>query len=180
MSIALGELIRYWQGELSPEREAEVEEALFEDAQTARRLDAIAGLDAGIRALVAAGALRGALTVEAVERLEGAGLAVRTYQIEPGQTVPCSIAQEDLVVIRLRGDFGGADRVDVAMEGVLEGVGPMSERYEDTLVDRRAGEIVLVYPGERIRALPRSQFSYKVTSGNRKLGEFHLDHTPSS
>jgi hypothetical protein len=180
MSIGLEELIRYWQGELPPEREAEVEETLFEDALTARRLDAIARLETGVRAVVAAGALRGALTVDTVERLQRAGLLVRTYEIDPGQTVPCSIAQEDLVVVRLRGDFASTDRVDVAMEGTLEGVGPMREWYEDTLVDRRSGEIVLVYPGDRIRALPRSQFLYTVTSGDRQLGEFRLDHTPSS
>jgi hypothetical protein len=180
MSIDVEELIRYWQGELSAQREAEVEEALFEDPATARRLDAIARLEAGVRAVVAAGALRGALTLETVERLQRAGLVVRSYQIDPGQTVPCSIAQEDLVVVRLRGDFADADRVDVAMEGTLEGVGPMSERYPDTLVDRRAGEIVLVYPGDRIRALPRSRFLYTVSSGDRQLGEFRLDHTPPS
>jgi len=180
MTVGLEELIRYWQGELPPEREAEVEEALFEDMATARRLEAIARLDAGVRAVVSAGALRSGLTVQAVEGLEQAGLRIRTYQFDPGQIVPCSIAEEDLVVIRLRGDFANVERVDVGMEGQLEGVGPMSERYDDAPVDRRAGEIVLVYPGDRIRALPRSQFRYTVTSGDRQLGEFRLDHTPAS
>jgi len=180
MKIGLEELIRYWQGELPPEREAEVEEALFEDTATAHRLEAIARLDAGVRALVSGGALRSGLTVQAVDGLQQAGLRIRTYQIEPGQVVPCSIAQEDLMVIRLRGDFGDVDHVDVGMEGTLEGVGPMSERYVDAPVDRRTGEIVLVYPGDRIRALPRSQFRYTVTSGDRQLGEFRLEHTPTS
>ncbi len=180
MKIGLEELIRYWQGELPAEREAEVEEAVFADAETARRLDVIARLDAGVRELVASGTLRSGLTLDAVERLAEAGLVLRIYQIDSGETVPCSIAQEDLVVVRLRGDFADAERLDVAMEGTLEGVGPMVERYEDAPVDRRAGEIILVYPGDRIRALPRSQFCYTVTSGDRRLGEFRLDHKPPS
>lgn len=178
MTIALDELIRYWQGELAADREAEVEEAVFADRATARRLDAIAALDASVRAVVAAGRVQAGLTVAAVEALRRAGLELRTYEVAPGQTVPCTIALEDLVVIRLRGDFGDADRVDVVMDGTFEGLPPATERYDDIPVDRRAGEIVLVYPGDRIRALPRSRFRYIVTSADRRLGEFGLDHTP--
>lgn len=180
MSIALDELIRYWQHELPEERALEVEEALFADALTAQRLDAIARLDAGIRALVAAGRLQSGLTVEAVGNLESAGFQVRSYEVEAGQTVPCTIALEDFVAIRLRGEFAGAERVDVVMDGQFDGMPPASERYDDVPVDRRAGEVVLVYPGDRIRALPRSQFRYTVCSGANVLGEFSLDHTPAS
>ncbi len=178
MKISLEDLIRYWQGELDPAREPEIEEALFAEVDTARRLDAIARLDAGVRALVAAGRLQSGLTVAALEHLEQAGLALRSYLVNPGETVPCTIAREDLVAIRLRGEFAGAERVDVVMDGVFEGLPPASETYEDVPVDRRAGEVVLVYPGDRIRALPRSQFRYVVMSGGRHLGEFSLSHTP--
>lgn len=177
--ISLEELIAYWQGELAPEREAEVEDALFEDAGTARRLDAIARLDAGVRTLVAAGRLQSAATVASIEGLERAGLQVRTYRVEVGQTVPCTIALEDFVAIRLSGDFGGAERVDVVMDGSFEGMPPASERYDDIPVDRGAGEVVLLYPGERIRALPRSQFRYTLSNGQQTLGVFGLDHTPA-
>ncbi len=178
MTVSLEELIRYWLGELAPEREAEVEEALFEDAAVARRLDAVARLDAGVRAVVAAGKLQSGLTVSAVRSLVEAGLDVRTYVVDAGATVPCTIALEDLVVIRLRGGLEGAERVDVVMHGTFEGMPPASERYEDLPIDRSAGEVVLVYPGDRIRALPRSHFRYVVTSGGRQLGEYALDHTP--
>lgn len=178
MSIPLDELIRYWQGELSPEREAQVEEIVFEDAATARRLDAIAQLDGAVRAIVAAGQLQGSLTVKAVEAMQRSGLHLRTYRVDAGQTVPCTIALEDLVVIRLRGDFEEVDTVDVVMSGTFEGLPPATERYDDVAIDRRTNEIVLVYPGDRIRALPRSQFRYTVTSGDRHLGDFSLDHTP--
>ncbi len=66
MSIQLDELIRYWHGRLSPEREAAVEEAIFEDASTARRLESVVRLDGGIREVMAAGKARSALTVDAL------------------------------------------------------------------------------------------------------------------
>lgn len=180
MSIPLDELIRYWQGRLPEDREVTVEEALFEDAATARRLDALASLDAGIHNLVEAGKVQTALTVGAVDAMKDAGLEVRTYQVGPGETVPCTVALEDFVVIRLRGEFPVGGRIDVLMEGTFEGEPPQSEHYDDVPVDRRTGELVFVYPGDRIRALPRSQFRYRVTSGSLKLGEFGLDHTPPS
>jgi hypothetical protein len=180
MTIAFDELIRYWQHELSDDRSAEVEEALFEDAEVARKLDAIARLDAGVRRLVAEGKLQSGLSVAAVEAFERAGMSIRTYRVGRGETVPCTVALEDFVVIRLAGEFAGADRVDVVMEGTFDEMPPASERYHDIPIDRLAGEIVLVYPGDRIRALPRSRFQYTVTAGDRQLGEFRLDHTPPS
>ncbi len=103
---------------------------------------------------------------------------MRTYEIAPGETVPCTIALEDLVAVRLRGDFATAERVDVVIDGTLEGMPATSERFDDVPVDRRSGELVFIHPGDQIRALPRSQFRYTVTSGALRLGVFMLDHTP--
>lgn len=177
MSVSLDELIAYWQGELAGEREAAVEEALFDDEATARRLDAIARLEAGVRALVRAGAIQAGLTVDAVDRLAAAGLSLRTYRLEPGETAPCTIALEDFVVVRLHVGEAG-ERLDVTVDGSFEGAPPARERHEDLPIDRRTGEVVLVYPGDRIRALPRSRFVYTATRGGATVGEFRLDHTP--
>jgi hypothetical protein len=178
MSIPLDEVIAYYEGELSAERESAVEEALFEDETTARRLDAVVRLDEQLRRIVAAGRLQSLLTVRAVEGLERSGLAIRTYAVGPGEEVQCTVADEDFVVIRLRGDFEGASRVDVVMDGTFEGMPPAQERYEDVPVDHAASEIVLVYPGDRIRALPESRFRYTLTGDDRPLGEYQLHHTP--
>jgi hypothetical protein len=177
--IGLDLLVRYWQGELPADEEARVEVVLFDDETTARRLDAIARLEDGLRRAVAEGKLQSTLTVDAVAALARAGLTIRSYAIGSGEVVPCTIAHEDLVVIRLRGDFAGAERVDVVMDGNLAGAPGVTERYDDVAVDRKAGEVVLVYPGDRIRSLPRSQFRYAVSSQGRSLGEFGLDHHPA-
>ncbi len=178
MSIGLEELVRYWRGELDSEGEERVEEALFEDASVARRLEAIANLEDGLRMLVARGGVQAVMSAGAVEGLAAAGLELRSYTIEPSQVVPCSIAAEDLVVVRLRGEWP-AGTVDVEMSGTLEGGGTVQERYVDVPVDRDAGEIVLVFPGDRIRALPKSEFTYRVDVEGRAHGEYGMDHTPA-
>jgi hypothetical protein len=178
MTVTLDELIRYWHRELDDARSAEIEDAVFDDAAVARKLQAIAALDDGVRAMITAGRLQSTLTVRAVDALAAAGLAIRTYELRPGEVVPCTIAGEDLVAIRLRGTFAADSRVDVIMDGSFEGMQPASEHYEDVAVDRETSEVVLVYPGERIRALPRSRFRYTVTSNGAPVGEYHLDHTP--
>ena len=176
--VSLDELIRYWHRELDDARSAEIEEAVFEDAAVARKLQAIAALDDGVRAMIGAGRLQSTLTVRAIDALAAAGLAVRTYEVRPGEVVPCTIAGEDLVAIRLRGAFATGGRVDVVMHGSFDGMPPASERYDDVAIDREASEVVLVYPGERIRALPRSRFRYTVTCSGAPVGEYHLEHTP--
>lgn len=179
-AVSYEDLVAYWQGELSGERESWVEERLFDDAETARRLDVVARLGEGVRALVRSGRLQSGLTVAAVDSLERHGLRLRTYRLGPGEVAPCSIEMEDFVVVRLHGPFEAVDRVNIEMEGTMEGAEPMRQRAEDVLVDREASEVVFVYPGDFIRSLPRSQFVFRVTDeGGRSLGEFGLDHTPS-
>lgn len=180
--LPLEELLAYWVGELSEEREAAVEELLFADEETRRRLEVVAKLGASLKELVQRGAVTTSLTVDAVERLEREGLKVRTYHMEPGQVVPCTIAAEDFVAIRIHADFEDLAEVDYDMESHLEGEPPRIERFVGLPVDRRAQELVLVYSGDLIRSLPRATFVYRVSSeteaGSRSLGEFILDHTP--
>jgi hypothetical protein len=178
MTISLDELIRYWHGELDPTRSAEIEEAVFTDAQIATRLEAIAAVGDRLRELTSGGRLQSTLTVRAVTSLAARGLAIRTYEVRPGQIVPCTIASEDLVVIRLHGDFAVGSRIDVVMEGTFDALPPALERYDDVAVDHEANEIVLVYPGDRIRALPRSRFRYTVRSDGSPVGEYELHHSP--
>lgn len=172
-------LTAYWLGELDPAAEDALEARLFADPATEERLAAIAALDAGLVALARAGRLRGTLTLDAVTKLRAAGLKVREYTIVPGQVVPCTIADEDLMVIRLRGPFEGVSTVDIDLEWRLQGQDERVEPQREIPVDVRANEVILSYVGNDIRALPRSGFTYRVSvDGERRLGDFHLEHTP--
>jgi hypothetical protein len=179
----LEELLAYWQGELAAEREAEVEELVFADAQVAQRLDAVAGLAAAVAELVRRGRVTVAVTAEALERLQATGVAVRTYAVGPGQTVPCTIGSEEFVALRLGGAFEGVEQVDMEVAADLEGEAPRSDRVQAVPVDQRMGEVVLLYRGDAVRALPRCKFRYRVWRAGAvsaaPLAEFGLDHTPS-
>jgi hypothetical protein len=178
----LEELLAYWQGELAADREAEVEELVFADAQVAQRLEAVAALAAAVAELVRRGRVTVAVTADALERLQAAGVAVRTYAIGPGQTVPCTIAEEEFVAIRLGGAFDGVEQVDLEVAGELEGQAPRCDRQEAVPVDQRVREVVLLYRGDAIRALPRCKFHYRVwrsgAASAEPLAEFGLDHSP--
>jgi hypothetical protein len=182
-AASVEELIAYWCGELLPEREREIEEQLFEDEETSRRLENIVRLGDGIRDLMRSGRLASPATVELLEQLKRANVAVRSYRIGPGEVVPCTIAAEQLMAIRLHGVFEGIREVEVEMRGVLDGE-PIPPERLSVPVDQSHAEVVLLYPGERIRALPRSTFTYQVTTtgsgGPVELATFHLDHTPSA
>lgn len=174
-----GLLAAYWLGELDPAAEAALEEQLFADANATARLELVSGVAAALGVLGRTGRLRGTLTLDAIAKLRAAGVRVREYTLAPGQIVPCTIAHEDLMVIRLHGVFAGVSSVDIDLEWRLENERPRSELHRDVAVDLRAGEIVLAYAGDGIRALPRSGFTYRVSaSGGAVLGEFHLEHTP--
>lgn len=42
------------------------------------------------------------------------------------------------------------------MHGDFEGLPSGEERYDGVFVDHDANDVVMVYPGDRIRALPRA------------------------
>lgn len=173
-------LAAYWLGELDPVAEEALEEQIFADAALAARLDVIATLGTALVSLAREGKLQGAVTMHTVEKLRAAGLVVREYTLAPGQVVPCTIGAEDLMIIRLQGTFEGVTSVDVDLEWRLEGEAPRVEALRDVPVDQHASGLVLVYPGDGIRALPRAGFTYRVSTAGapHALGEFHLEHTP--
>lgn len=177
-------LVEYWRGELSPEQQARLEERLFEDETSARRLEIVARLGSAVASMVRRGQLRTVATLDTLQRLRDEGVTIRGYRVGPGQIVPCTVAAEDFVAIVLHGTFEGLDAVDLEVEASLEGESPRTEHLASVLVDRTGHEVVLLYPGDLIRALPRSEFVYRATTttaaGPRTLGEFRLHHTPPS
>ena len=171
--VPLEKLLDYWLGELDPAEEEQLEERLFSDEGVARRLAWVSELASEVAALVRGGQLAAlGSTVEAVERLEREGATVRSYRVPAGSGVACTVASEDMVAIRLAGAFE-TDEVDVVMEASFEGGGTDEQRLARVPVDARTGEVVLLYAGDRIRALPRSKFRYRAGGL-----EFFLDHTP--
>lgn len=173
--LDLDVLLAYHLGELDGRTEAEVEERLFADEGSARRLEAMVRTGDALRALVRSGRLAAVLTAGALDRLREGGITIHTYDAIPGETLPCGPAPTDLVALRLHGVAGTT--VDLQRETIDATGARQVERHADVPVDP-SGEIVLVHPGSYIRALPRCEVRILVR-GVAGEQEFHLDHDPA-
>jgi hypothetical protein len=182
--IRLEDLVAWERGELEAEASDGIEEHVFGCAECTRRLEGVTALAAGIREVVAAGGLPAAVTGELVDRAEARGLRLRTYRLAPGESVACTAGpDDDFVVVRFGVEVEAGESVDlVAQVADLEAGGRDTRLTEDVPVDPATGEIVYLYPGEAIRALPRTLWSVTARvrgpEGERELGPYTLDHTP--
>jgi hypothetical protein len=180
--VGLAELVDYLAGDLSGERAAALEEHLFECDRCAAELDNVARIGAAVRAAVRRGAVGANVTAAFVERVADDGLTVREYRLEEGQTVACSAGPEDLFVVRLAGEFGGAGplRLEAEVELATGRTQPVPTREVE--LDRHTGEIVLAFPGDVVRGYPRSVWTLEVAADSEDgpvgWGPFVLDHSP--
>jgi len=179
----IGVLVDYVLGELSPAAEQALENHIFECSSCADRLDSIHRMGETISDAVRHAEIGANVNDAVIERARREGLLVREYHIAPGGTVPCSAGPEDLVAVRLSGDFSGIAELtmDTTVVDLVSGrEAPVVSR--PVLADRNKGEVVLLFPGDFIGSFPRSQWTMTVRgetdSGSREIGTFVMDHTP--
>lgn len=181
-SVELSTLIAYWTGELG-DSEVAFEEHLFACPSCTERLRGLAELGAGVVELSRGGKVFASVPGEHLERAEAGGLRIREYRLAPGGSVACTIAPEDDAnAIRLAADLTGVERVDLDVYLLGSDGEQHTEHLEDLAFEAAAGEVVLLYPGDAIRPLPRCTFRLELTtgrtSGRRRLGEYTLNHAP--
>lgn len=182
--IAVDVLLAYWQGELPPAEAEAIEERLFTDPETERRLQAVARLAHGVSSLGPHAGFPFGATAPMVEGAIQAGRVIRTYALHPGQTVNCTVAPDDeFVVVRLAGNFDTRDRLDLEVSSELAGAEPRLERIADVLADIDAGEVLAVYSGDVVRTFPRSRFVIRLLATRdgttRLVGEYTMNHSPN-
>jgi len=174
--IALADLTDYAAGELSEAETAAIEEHLFSCAECASRVAEFEALVRAIRPAVRSGECGGFVTDAVLNRLSRDGARVRTFTLSPGALVPCAVWDDDeLMVLRLRGDFRGATEFT------------MSQRVAGTEVVRANGqvasshgEIVYVQPAAWVRQLPVVEVEVVLTAhedgAEREIGSYTLMH----
>ena len=174
--IALDDLTDYAAGELSEAETAAIEEHLFSCAECASRVAAFEALVRAIQPAVRSGECGGFVTDTVLNRLSRDGARVRTFTLSPGALVPCAVWDDDeLMVLRLRGDFGGATEFTI------------SQRVAGTEVVRAKGqvasshdEIMYVQPAAWIRQLPVVEVEVELTAHEgdveRPIGSYTLMH----
>lgn len=182
--IELEPLVGYWLGELPAPAEAPIEEHLFGCPTCTRRLEALAALAFGIRAVVRSGAVQAIITQPFLEQMKREGMRVREYRVAPGGRVACTIdANDDAVVSRLQVVLAGVQRVD-ALQSIDLGDGHVQRwRVEDVPFDPDAEELLSLPLATALKKLPAHTFRVQLVavdgSGERSLGEYTFAHTPS-
>lgn len=174
--ISLADLTDYAAGELPEAEAAAIEEHLFTCAECGARA---AELDAVLRAIPPAArsaAVGGFVTDEVLNRLARDGVRMRTFVLTPGAVVPCAVWDSDeLMVLRLRGDFGGA--TEVTMSQRVAGAEVVRATAE---VAAGAREVIFATPADRVRQLPVVHLDVSLTASDageeRPIGSYTLVH----
>jgi anti-sigma factor RsiW len=178
--IALGDLTDYAAGELPEVDAAAIDEHLFSCADCGARAAEFDALVRAIRPAVRSAGVGGFVTDAVLNRLAREGVRVRTFALSPGATVPCAVWNDDeLMALRLRGDFGGASEVT------------LSQRIGGTEVSRvtgevspsSQGEVIYTLPAAWVRQLPVVEVDVLLTAHGggeeRTIGRYTLVHEGS-
>lgn len=177
------DLLDYLLGELAAERRDALEDHLFGCAACAGRLGVLERLREAVADAARHGTVAANVNAAFLERAVRDGLELCEYRIPAGGAIPCGAGPEDLWVIRLAGDLAGVG--DLRLEAELHDlehdvVTPLPAR--EVVADRDAGEVIMVFPGDQVRAYPRSRWTLRLrgegAGGAVEIGTFVMDHTP--
>ena len=178
--ITLADLTDYTTGELAASEAASIEDHLFSCADCAARA---AELDALVRAIppaVQSAEVGGFVTDAVLNRLAREGVRVRTYSLSPGASVPCAVWDGDeLMALRLRGDFGTASEFTVSQRVA----GAEVIRTTGQVAASSHGEITFAIPAAWVRQLPVVNVEVLLTAHEggteRTIGSYRLVHDGS-
>lgn len=175
--ITLADLTDYAAGELTDADAAVIEEHLFTCAACGARA---AEFDAMLRAIGAAArsaGIGGFVTEAVLNRLSRDGVRVRTFTLAPGAMVPCAVWEGDeLMVLRLRGDFGDAGEVTLSQRVA----GAEVNRASGAIVPAAHDELIFATPAAWIRELPAVELDLQLTANDggdeRPIARYTLVH----
>ena len=175
--IALDQLTDYAAGELSAAEAAAIEDHVFSCVDCGARAAGLDALMRGIGSAVRSAGVSGFVTDAILNRLARDGVRVRTFALSPGAVVPCAVWEGDeLMVIRLGGDFGGATEFTVSQRVA----GTEMLRATGHVATTSQGEIIFAQPAAPIHQLPVVAVEVVLTAheggGEREVGTYTLLH----
>lgn len=184
--VNLERLLAYRLGELGPAEEGELEAHLFECEECSQRARWLIPVEHDLKRLFHAGQLSTGASAHLVEHAAACGLTLRTYVIEPGESVACTAApDDDLIVVRLRLGAREGESVDLDVDTRLllpDEDEAVSRVLEDATLDVDSGELVYLFSAAYVRGMPRSQWVMRARvqgpQGTREVGPYTMDHTP--
>ncbi len=173
-------LADYWSAHLDSGEESNLEEHLFACADCSGRLEIVAQLADGIRALVRSGALFMTVNPGLIEQARREGLRVRAYALDPGAQVDCTITlEDDLLIGRLAAKLSGASRLDLSL---CDLDGQEFLRLADIPFLADSGEVIWQHSSVFAKAAPSGAmrarlYSVAATGEQSLLGEYTFHHT---
>lgn len=159
--IALADLTDYAAGELPAAEAAAIEDHLFACADCGARATRFEALLQAIRPAVRSAEVGGFVTDAVLNQLSRDGIRVRTFALSPGDVVACAVWDEDeLMALRLRGDFGGSSEVTLSQRVA----GAEVSRTSGQVAASSHGEIIYVVSAGWIRQLPVVEVEVVLTA----------------
>lgn len=173
-------LLAYWLGELDADTAAPIEEHYLGCDVCSRRLEQLASLAHGVRAVAGSSGVNMVVTGPFVRRLAEHGLRVREYHVPRNGSVNCTVAaDDDVVVAHLEMPPSDAARLDLV---TLDSAGETLLRQED--IPFAADGVVVSTRIAALRALPTTTLRLCLLAvdagGERALGEYTFNHVPAS
>ena len=174
------ELVAYWLGEMDSGAEATLDEHLLACAECSERLAALVELGAAVRRELVRGTFGAVLPPAFVRTLKEAGLRVREYTLEPGDSVDCTItAHDDLLVAHLHAPLRGVRRVDLVYEDPAAG---MRHRANDIAFDPEARGVAFMSNVDYVRTLGPTRQHVRLLAvdgaDERVIAEYTFNHAP--
>ncbi len=173
-------LMEYWLAALSAVDEERVEEHLFTCDSCGDRLREVIALSNALRSLARSGTLQVVVSDQLVKRAADAGLRVREYAARNGESVQCTVAADDhLLVARLAVDVITASRVDLSW---CDAQGVELQRMVDIPIRTDAASVVCQQSITWAKASPSSTLIARLVGVGEKgderlLSEYAFHHT---
>ena len=173
-------LMDYWLADLPAAEEDAVEQHLMACDACGDRLREVMAVADGLRVLARSGSLQVIVDATLVRHAEGIGLRVREYAPSRGESVQCTVAaDDDLLVARLAADLSTASRVDLSWCD-LHGV--ERQRMADIPVRADAGTVICQQSITWAKASPTASMVARLLAvdadgAERVLGEYTFHHT---
>lgn len=178
--VAFADLVDYAAGALPPAEADAIEEHLFACATCSARAAEVDALGRAVRAAARSADIGGFVTDDILNQLARDGVRVRTFALTPGAIVPCAVwADDELMVLRLRGDFRDARAFTLSRRVAGQDVGHTTGQVTASA----HGEILFVDPAAVIRQLPAAEVELLLVAhergDDRVAGTYTLVHEGS-
>ena len=181
-NVELGELAAYRLGELAEAGELALEEHYFGCSRCAERLGWLDSLAASLLEVVRSGQISSNVSAGWVTQARDQGVRLRSYELEPGQAVQCTVSpDDDFVILRLRMNAPVVGPVDVETEWTDLDAGRSSRRdLNEMFIDPVTHELVYAFSADLVRSYPRSRWVMHVRPRDAQppFEPFTLNHTP--